>query len=228
MVSTHKSQLGILALLIFALGATVLAFIAPRLPDPTDSSFLAELEDASHYALINFLFVGVYILSIFGAYTIPHTLRNTQGAEIAVWGWWVYLVGAVLLCAFIAADGVFIQMMRILSLEYEYQVPADAALTPQLARDYMNVAEVRYLGIAASIVWSAGLALLAWAIYLAESTPLSIDGPIVAGVILLILSMVLDSAALAGLGYLGIAIGFGVWGYHVWQKETSAAVPNET
>lgn len=235
MDTTLRNRLGILALIVFAVAAAVLAALAPRLPDPDESDFLAELLDSSNYALINFLFVGAFILSMWGAHTIPDLLQGTKGAQAATWGWWVYLVGATLLCAFIAADGVFTQMLRVLYATYDagelmrpdaaaagQSVPAPVTL--ELARHYIDVNEIRYFGIVASLVWIAGLGLLAYAIYQAEETPLIIDGPIVAGVALLLLSLVVDVVILAVLGYLALAFAFGALGYQTMpgRRQTSS------
>jgi hypothetical protein len=146
----------------------------------------------------------------------------------------VYLVGATLLCAFIAADGVFTQMLRVLYTTYDEGAlftPDTAnggqyisvALTTQFAQHYLDVNEIRYFGIVASAAWIAGLGLLAFGIYQAEETPWMIDGPIAAGVVLLVLSLITDVVILAVLGYLALAVAFGVLGYMTMQAAQKPA-----
>ena len=223
MDASMKNKLGIAALIAFAVVAAVCALLAPTLPefdvdDPGD--FLNDLEEASNYALFNFGFVAAFLLSLYGAFTLPDLLENTRGAMAARLGWLVYLPGAVLLIAFFAADGVFMQMIRVQYMDVE-TVASGGPVTVLSLDKYMNTDEIIYLGVIGSAVWIAGLALLAWGIYEATETPLMVDGPLGAGVLLLLISLFADVQILAALGYLAMAAGFAALGYLVMQQEDS-------
>jgi hypothetical protein len=208
METSVRTRLGIIALIVFAVAGAVLAALAPELAAPGDdpSEFLSDLEDASDYAIINFGFLVAFLLSMMGACVLPDFLANTRGERFARFGWVVYLAGATLLCAFFATDGVFIGMLRESALNGD---DANELFVANLAEDYMNNDQVILFAIIASGLWIVGLGLLAAAIFLAEETPIWIDAPLVIGVILLLVSLVVDVMILAVLGYVGLAISFG-------------------
>ncbi len=225
-----KTKLGILALIAFAVAAAVFATISPRItpPEENETDFFKDLEDANNYALVNFGFMGAFILSLYGAYTLPDLLKNTKGEVAARIGWLVYMPGAVLLSAFFAADGIHIQETRV---QY-YRDRADdvvRATVQDMTQHYFDTSEIVLFALVATILWMVGLALLALAIYQADETPMWLDGLIAAGVILLVLSLFSDIVILATLGYLALAGAFGGLGYLMLQAEqASGGASSET
>ncbi len=218
---TWQTQLGVAALIIFAVAAAVLAAIAPSIEKPGDNlaAFIEDLEDASLYRWVNLGFVAAFALSLWGFSTVSELLENTKGGLIAQLGWLAYAPGAALLIAFIGADAIFIQMMRVAAYD------ADSTLEQVVARDltlsYMDAGWIQALALAATALWLLGLGLLALAIYLADETPYWIDLPIAAGAILLIVSGFIDQKFVAALGYLLLAVAFGGLGLIVWRIRKS-------
>lgn len=218
-----KTKLGILALIAFAVAAAVFATVAPRITAPEEDAaqYAEDLDNASNYALINFGFIGAFILSLYGAYTLPELLMNTKGEVAARLGWLVYLPGAVLLSAFFAADGIHMQEMRV---QFRMFPEEDVRMvTQEMVQHYFDTSEIVWFAIVATGLWIIGLALLALAIYQAEQTPNWIDGLIAGGVALLVISLLVDVVILATLGYLLLAGAFGGLGYLMLQQEKASA-----
>lgn len=222
---TWQTQLGVAALIIFAVAAAVLAAITPSIEKPGDNlaAFIEDLEDASLYRWVNLGFVAVFALSLWGFSTLPELLEDTKGGLIAQLGWLAYAPGAALLIAFISADAIFIQMMRVAAYD------ADSTLEQVVARDltlsYMDAGWIQALALAATALWLLGLGLLALAIYLADETPYWIDLPIAGGAILLIVSGFIDQKFVSALGYLLLAVAFAGLGVIIRRvgKPTPAA-----
>ncbi len=222
---TWQTQLGVAALIIFAVAAAVLAAITPSIEKPGDNlaAFIEDLEDASLYRWVNLGFVAVFALSLWGFSTVSELLEDTKGGLIAQLGWLAYAPGAALLIAFISADAIFIQMMRVAAYD------ADSTLEQVVARDltlsYMDAGWIQALALAATALWLLGLGLLALAIYLADETPYWIDLPIAGGAILLIVSGFIDQKFVSALGYLLLAVAFAGLGVIIRRvgKPTPAA-----
>lgn len=217
MIINWKTQLGVVALIAFALGAAVLAALMPSIEKPGDNlaEFVQNLEDASRYRWVNLGFVAIFALSLWGVSTLPELLEKTKGGLIAQLGWLAYAPGGALLIAFIGADAIFIQMMRVAAYE------ADSGLEQVVARDltvaYMDAGWIQAMALVATALWLLGLALMALAIFLADETPIWIDAPIAAGALLLIASGFIDEKFVASAAYLLMAMAFAGLGVVVWR-----------
>ncbi len=217
---TWQTQLGVAALIVFAVVAAVLAAITPSIEKPGDNvvAFIEDLEDASLYRWVNLGFVAVFALSLWGFSTLPELLEDTKGGLLAQLGWLAYAPGGALLIAFIGADAIFIQMMRVAAYE------ADSTLEQVIARDltlsYMDAGWIQAMALAATALWLLGLGLLALAIYLADETPYWIDFPIAAGAVVLIVSGFIDQKFVSALGYLLLAVAFAGLGLIIWRART--------
>lgn len=220
---TWKTQLGIAALIVFAVAAAILAAITPSISRPGDNvaEFLQDLEDASLYRWVNLGFVAVFALSLWGVSTLPELLEKTKGGLIAQMGWLAYAPGGALLIAFIGADAIFIQMMRVAAYE------ADVTLEQLVARDltvaYMDAGWIQAMALASTALWMIGLALMALAIFMADETPIWIDAPIALGAAILIVSAFVDQKFLSAIGYGLLAVAFAGLGYVVWQQRQKLA-----
>lgn len=223
---TWKTQLGVVALIIFALGAAILAAMMPSIQRPGDNlaAYIQDLEDASLYRWVNLGFVAIFALSLWGVSTLPELLENTKGGLIAQLGWLAYAPGGALLIAFIGADAIFIQMMRVGA--YEANNTLEQVVSRDLTVAYMDAGWIQAMALAATALWLLGLALLALAIFLADETPFWIDFPIAAGAILLIISAVIDEKFISSAAYILMTIAFVGLGVVVWRsRKLSATTP---